>query len=284
MIPDQHKENQMPRRRSEQTSPWRHTLHEIIFEADTPAGKAFDLALIVSILLSVLVVMLDSIPKLHASYGGILLFAEWMFTLLFTLELILRLLCVRRPWRYAISFFGLVDILAILPTYLSLLIPSTHYLLVIRVLRLLRIFRVLKLVPYVGEAQALLAALRASRRKILVFLSAVLSLVVIFGSLMYVIEGEANGFTSIPISIYWAVVTLTTVGYGDISPKTDLGQTLAAGIMILGYAILAVPTGIVTVEMSRLPRGGISTQACPACGAEGHDTDAVFCKKCGSKL
>ena len=274
----------MPRQRPDQASVWRHRLHEIIFEADTPAGKAFDLALIVSILLSVLVVMLDSIARLRTAYGDILLYAEWTFTLLFTLELFLRLLCVRQPWRYAVSFFGMVDILAVLPTYLNLFIPGTHYLLVIRVLRLLRIFRVLKLVPYVGEAQALMAALRASRRKILVFLSAVLSLVVIFGSLMYVIEGEDNGFTSIPISIYWAVVTLTTVGYGDISPKTDLGQALAACIMILGYAIIAVPTGIVTVEMSRIPKGGFSTQACPVCGAEGHDADAVYCKKCGNKL
>ncbi len=274
----------MPRQRPEQAASWRHTLHEIIFEADTPAGKTFDLALIVSILFSVLVVMLDSIPRLRAAYGEVLFIAEWAFTLLFTLELILRLICVRRPWRYAVSFFGLVDILAVLPTYLSLFFYSTHYLLVIRVLRLLRIFRVLKLVPYVGEAQALLAALRASRRKILVFISAVLTLVIIFGSGMYVIEGEANGFTSIPISIYWAVVTLTTVGYGDISPKTDLGQALAACIMIFGYAIIAVPTGIVTVEMSRIPSKGITTQACPVCGAEGHDPDAVYCKKCGGKL
>lgn len=274
----------MPRQKPEQAPPWRHTLHEIIFEAGTPAGKLFDLALIICILLSILVVMVDSIPRLHMRFDTIIHYTEWFFTLLFTLELILRLLSVRRPWRYAVSFFGLVDILAVLPTYLSLLIPSTHYLMVIRVLRLLRIFRVFKLVPYVGEAQALLAALRASRRKILVFLSAVISLVIIFGSLMYVVEGEANGFTSIPTSIYWAVVTLTTVGYGDISPKTDLGQTLAACIMILGYAILAVPTGIVTVEMARIPRGGFSTQACFECGAEGHDADALYCKKCGSKL
>lgn len=274
----------MPRKLPDKAALWRHKLHEIIFEADTPAGKGFDLALIASILLSVLVVLLDSIPHIHERFHSALLFAEWSFTLLFSLELALRLACVRRPLRYVFSFFGLVDILAVLPTYLSLLVPGTHYLLVIRVLRLLRIFRVLKLVPYVGEAQALLAALRASRRKILVFLSAVLTLVVIFGALMYVIEGEANGFTSIPTSIYWAVVTLTTVGYGDISPKTALGQGVAALIMILGYAILAVPTGIVTVEMARIPQGGLSTQACPVCGAEGHDADAVYCKKCGGKL
>ncbi len=274
----------MPSHRPDQAVSWRLRLHEIIFEADTPAGKFFDLALIVSILLSVLVVMLDSTPSLREAYGKALFFAEWTFTLLFTVELILRLICVRRPWRYAVSFFGVVDILAVLPTYLSLFFYSTHYLLVIRVLRLLRIFRVLKLVSYVGEAQALMTALSASKRKILVFLSAVLTLVVIFGSVMYVIEGEANGFTSIPTSIYWAVVTLTTVGYGDISPKTSLGQAVAACIMILGYAIIAVPTGIVTAEMSRMPKGGITTQACPVCGAEGHAPDAVFCKKCGGRL
>ena len=270
--------------RDESFSPWRARLHEIIFEADTPAGQYFDIALIVCILLSTLCVMLDSVRDIRAAYSGTLNALEWVFTLLFTVEYGLRLACVQRPLRYAISFYGLVDLLSILPTYLSLLIAGAHYLLVIRILRILRIFRVLKLVTYVGEARLLIRALRASRRKIGVFLFAVITLVVILGSLMYVIEGEVNGFTSIPRSIYWAIVTLTTVGYGDIAPRTDLGQLLAAFVMILGYAIIAVPTGIVTVEMANVFRQSTNTRACPACAAEGHDDDAVYCKFCGSPL
>ena len=270
--------------RDESFSPWRARLHEIIFEADTPAGKYFDIALIVCILLSTLCVMLDSVRDIRAAYSETLNALEWVFTLLFTVEYGLRLACVRRPLRYAISFYGLVDLLSILPTYLSLLITGAHYLLVIRILRILRIFRVLKLVTYVGEARLLIRALRASRRKIGVFLFAVITLVVILGSLMYLIEGEANGFTSIPRSIYWAIVTLTTVGYGDIAPRTDLGQLLAAFVMILGYAIIAVPTGIVTVEMANVFRQSTNTRACPTCAAEGHDDNAVYCKFCGSPL
>ena len=265
-------------------SPWRHKLHEVIFEADTPAGKAFDVALIGCILLSVLAVMLDSVGAVRRAYGPWLSRAEWLFTILFSAEYLLRLISVRRSLRYASSFFGVVDLLAVLPTYISLILPGTHYLLVIRVLRILRIFRVFKLVQYVSEARLLRQAISASGRKITVFLFTVLTLVTVFGSLLYVIEGEANGFTSIPRSIYWAVVTLTTVGYGDISPQTNLGQAVSAIIMILGYSIIAVPTGIMTVEISRAAQRHITTTACPDCSAEGHDADARYCKYCGAKL
>jgi voltage-gated potassium channel len=256
----------------------------VIFEADTIAGKAFDLALILSITLSVLAVVLDSVASVHARWGAELLVAEWAFTVLFTIEYVLRIVSVRKPMRYVFSFFGVVDLLAILPTYISLVVPGSQYLLVIRVLRVLRIFRVLKLANYLKEARQLTAAMRSSRRKITVFLFTVLTLVVILGSLMYMIEGEASGFTSIPQGVYWAIVTLTTVGYGDISPATPLGKALAAVVMILGYGIIAVPTGIVTVELSRAASGRVSTQACESCGAEGHDVDAVHCKYCGAKL
>ncbi|NWH06097.1 ion transporter [Desulfobacter latus] len=259
-------------------------LHEIIFEADTRAGKWFDLILILSILSSVLVVMLDSVAAVKVSHGNLLYGIEWGFTLLFTLEYLLRLFCVTKPLRYAFSFLGLVDLLAVLPTYVSLVLPGSQYMLVIRILRVLRVFRVLKLASYVGEAAILMQALLASRRKITIFLLAIISLVVIFGSLMYLIEGPENGFTSIPRSIYWAIVTMTTVGYGDISPKTNLGQSLASVIMILGYAIIAVPTGIVTAQLNHAGRKKISTQACPACMALGHDPDAVFCKFCSERL
>ena len=263
---------------------WRTVLHEVIFEADTPFGKGFDVLLIVSILASVMVVMLDSVDAVQSHYGKLLYGIEWLFTILFTVEYLLRLMCVGRPLKYAISFYGTVDLLAIIPTYVSLFLPGSQYLLVIRILRILRIFRILKLVSYLGEARRLMQALQASRQKIAVFLYTVMTLVVIFGSLMYVIEGGDHGFTSIPRSIYWAIVTLTTVGYGDISPQTVLGQTLASMVMILGYAIIAVPTGIVTVEMSRTFGRKISTQACPECSAEGHDADARYCKFCGAML
>ena len=263
---------------------WRSRLHEVIFEADTFAGKAFDLVLILSISLSVLAVVLDSVVSVHARWGDELLVVEWAFTILFTIEYALRIVAVRRPLRYAWSFFGVVDLLAILPTYISLVVPGSQYLLVIRVLRVLRIFRVLKLANYLKEARQLTAAMRSSRRKITVFLFTVLTLVVVLGSLMYMIEGEESGFTSIPQAVYWAIVTLTTVGYGDISPITPLGKALAAVVMILGYGIIAVPTGIVTVELSRASSGRVSTQACESCGAEGHDADAVHCKYCGARL
>lgn len=261
---------------------WRARLHEVIFEADTTAGKAFDILLILAILLSVAAVMLESVPRYRESHGVMLHRAEWVFTILFTIEYVLRWSCVRRPWRYATSFFGIVDLLAVVPTYLDVLIPGTHYLFVIRVLRLLRIFRVLKLVAFVGEAETLMRALGASRRKIMVFLLGVLAIVVIVGTAMYVLEGEGNGFTSIPVSIYWAIVTVTTVGYGDLSPQTGAGQTLAAFLMIIGYAIIAVPTGIVSVEIAHA--AGISTQACPRCAAQGHPVDARFCHRCGASL
>jgi voltage-gated potassium channel len=263
---------------------WRDILFEIIFEADTPAGKWFDIVLIISILLSVMTVMLDSVSSIRAKYGDFLYAAEWFFTILFTVEYIFRLLCIGKPIRYAVSFFGIVDLLAILPTYMSLLFFGSRYLLVVRLLRVLRIFRVLKLGHHTKEAAVLRGALYASRRKIIVFLFVVLTLVVIIGSLMYVIEKQENGFTSIPRSVYWAVVTLTTVGYGDISPKSGMGQFLAAIVMILGYSIIAVPTGIVTVELSQAYKEKTSSQACPNCSAEGHDRDALYCKLCGTKL
>src|SRR5210317_597602 len=255
-------------------APWRDTLHEIIFEAETSSGKWFDILLIVSILASVLAVMLDSVAGISKDYGSLLYGIEWFFTIVFTIEYILRIICVGRPLLYATSFFGIVDLLAIVPTYISLFIPGSEFFLVVRILRILRIFRVLKLIQYMGEALLLMKALRASSRKIIVFLFTVSTLVIILGSIMYVIEGAENGFTSIPRSIYWAIVTLTTVGYGDISPQTNLGQVLAAFIMILGYSIIAVPTGIVTVELSQLSHKKANTKTCKDCGAEGHDTDA----------
>ena len=262
----------------------RNTIHEIIFEADTPAGKAFDVALLVLIILSVIAVMLESTKTIEVRYGNLLRTFEWIVTIIFTIEYLLRLYCVGKPARYARSFFGIVDLLAILPTYLSVLIPGAQSLLVIRALRLLRVFRVLKLAHFVGEASELRAALSASARKIIVFLGAVLTIVVIVGSMMYLIEGEENGFTSIPVSIYWAIVTMTTVGYGDIAPQTALGKILASAIMIMGYGIIAVPTGIVSVELAGVTRRRINTQACPECGAGGHDGDAVHCKYCGGKI
>ncbi len=257
-------------------------LHEIIFEADTPSGKLFDVVLILSILLSVIVVMLDSVAALQQQYGRIFYLVEWFFTLLFSVEYLLRLSCIGRPLKYATSFYGVVDLLSIVPTYLSLFLPGGKYLLVIRILRLLRVFRVLKLVQYVGEANFLWRALRSSRRKIAVFLLSVLLMMVIFGSVMYIIEGPDHGFTSIPRSIYWAIVTMTTVGYGDISPQTDLGQALASLVMIIGYGIIAIPTGIVTAELTATRQ--ISTQSCPECSAEGHAPDAKHCKFCGANL
>ncbi|PLY01718.1 MAG: ion transporter [Desulfuromonas sp.] len=265
-------------------SNWRARLHEIIFEADTPLGKSFDVALIAAIIASVIAVMLDSVATVRQNYGFWLSAFEWFFTLLFSIEYGLRLLSITRPSRYALSFYGIVDLLAILPTYLSLLLPGSQFLLTIRILRLLRVFRVFKLVNYLGAADTLRNALGASRRKIAVFLFTVMNLVVILGSLMYVIEGTESGFTSIPVSIYWAIVTLTTVGYGDISPQTPTGQVLASFIMIIGYGIIAVPTGIVTAELTRAKQLEISTQACPACSAEGHDPDARHCKFCGTHL
>jgi len=263
---------------------WRGKLHEIIFEADTTAGKYFDIFLIVSILLSVGVIMLDSVEPIHIQHGEMFEWLEWFFTILFTIEYCLRLISVCKPLKYAASFLGIVDFTAILPTYLSLILPGVQYLLIIRMLRVLRIFRVLKLAQYLSEAKTLTSALRASRRKITIFLFVVITLATIFGSFMYLVEGAENGFSSIPRSIYWAIVTLTTVGYGDIAPQTNFGQIIASIIMVLGYGIIAVPTGIVTVELGRVQAKAVTTQACPACGSEGHDADALYCKRCGQKL
>jgi len=263
---------------------WRLRLHEIIFEADTPAGKAFDILLIGAILLSIVAVMCDSVAEIRARHGQALYIIEWFFTGLFTIEYVARILSLGNPVRYVRSFYGLVDLVAILPTYLSLLLPGSQYLMVIRVLRLLRIFRVLKLAQYLNEAETLLKAMRSSLRKISVFLFAVMSLVLIFGSLLYLIEGDENGFTSIGVSCYWAITTLTTVGYGDLSPQTPLGRAVASLIMIMGYGVIAVPTGIVTAELVAPIKGRVSTQACPACGGEKHSYDAVYCKYCGAEL
>jgi len=263
---------------------WRSLLHEIIFEADTPAGKAFDVVLIWSIILSVTTVIFESMSGFRNAFGSTMFVIEWFFTILFTIEYILRLISVGHPLSYATSFFGVVDLLAIIPTYASLLIPGSQYLLTIRILRLLRVFRVFKLTAYLSEAKVLTSALRASRRKISVFLLAVVTIVVIIGSLMYVIEGEKNGFIDIPTSIYWAIVTMTTVGYGDLSPQTPVGKALASLVMIMGYGIIAVPTGIVTVGIAQAVKKTTSTQACRECGAEGHDPDAVYCKYCGKRL
>lgn len=260
----------------------RSRLHTLIFEADTPSGKTFDLLLLVFIILSVVAVLIDSVPSIHRSHGDFLLQAEWFFTILFTLEYFLRIVASSKPSKYIFSFYGIIDLLAILPTYLSLVLVGSQYLLVIRVLRLLRVFRVLKLARYVRASKVLTIAMRNSRHKIVVFLEVVLTLVVIMGSLMYLIEGEQNGFTSIPRSIYWAVVTLTTVGYGDIAPQTVLGQFVASVIMIIGYAIIAVPTGIISLEMAKA--GDSNTTVCRNCHCSDHEDDALYCKHCGEKL
>jgi voltage-gated potassium channel len=263
---------------------FRSRAREVIFGTDTPAGKAFDVALMILIIASVLAVVLESVSWIHDAYGPWLRAVEWAVTIAFTVEYLLRLYCVDKPWRYARSFFGVVDLLAILPTYLSVLIPGAQSLLVIRGLRLLRVFRVLKLAHFVGEASQLRVALQASLRKIIVFLGAVLTIVVIVGSMMYLVEGAEHGFVNIPVSIYWAIVTMTTVGYGDIAPQTALGKMLASVIMILGYGIIAVPTGIVSVELAGVSKKTATDRACPGCGAHGHDGDARYCKHCGTVL
>lgn len=263
----------------------RARLYQIVFESDTPEGRAFDVALLVAILVSVLSVVLESVPSIAATYGEQLRVLEWVLTGLFTAEYALRLLVVRQPLRYAVSLYGIVDLLALLPTWLSLFLPGTHSLLVIRGLRLLRVFRIFKMVEYVREAQLILAALAASSRKILVFLGAVLSAVVVIGATMYLVEGPEHGYDSIPRAMYWAVVTLSTVGYGDIAPKTPFGQFIASLVMMLGYSVLAVPTGIVTVEIAKAAGAARKLgQACIGCGHEGHDGDAVYCKRCGTRL
>ncbi|MBI1176115.1 ion transporter [bacterium] len=266
-----------------QLTGWRRKWFVIIFGSHTPAGKAFDVALFITIFLSVAVVMLESVATIRARYHEQLQLAEWVFTALFTVEYILRLACVPRPARYARSFFGVVDLLAVLPTYINLLFIGTHYLMIVRVMRLLRVFRVFKLARYLIEADVLIRALQASRAKIFVFLCAVVTTVFVIGATMYIVEGESNGFTSIPRSVYWAIVTLTTVGYGDIAPQTPLGQFLACLVMILGYGVIAVPTGIVSVELQQAARR-FAKRRCPQCGLAQHEQDAHFCRACGSQL
>ena len=261
----------------------RERIYRIMFEADTSTGRGFDILLILAIVASVVAVMLDSMATVREAAGGVLSAAEWVFTILFTIEYLLRLYAAPRRIRYARSFFGVIDLLALAPTYLSILLPGGHFLLVVRVLRVLRVFRVFKLAKYVAEAELIVAALKASGRKIAVFLFAVLSIVVVVGSLIYLIEGDASGFTSIPRSVYWAIVTLTTVGYGDISPRTPLGQTLAAAIMILGYGLIAVPTGLVSMEIS-LALSRHQKRVCPECGTAESDPDAKFCRRCSAGL
>lgn len=265
-------------------NPLKEKLHEIIFEADTKQGKFFDILLIVLILASVITVMLESVESINSKYNHIFDILEWIFTIFFTIEYILRLYIVYRPMKYALSFFGIVDLLAILPSYLSFFLVGSESLLVIRALRLLRVFRIFRLANFTREGQIILIAMRKSYRKIFVFLIFVLLLVTIFGSIMYLIEGNSNtGFDSIPRSVYWAIVTLTTVGYGDISPITPIGQFLAAIVMMLGYAVIAVPTGIVSAELTYLAKD-YNTQVCRYCSAEGHHDDSKFCYICGEEL
>ncbi len=263
---------------------WRRRMYVIIFEADTVAGRRFDLLLIWAIVISVGVVVLDSVAPIRARYGQFFTIAEWTFTALFSAEYLARLWCVRRPLVYARSFFGLIDLIAVLPTYLALFVPGLNALIDVRILRLLRIFRVLKMGAYVVEFQSLGSALRSSRRKILVFLMFVLLIVLLMGTLMYVIEGPANGFTSIPVGIYWAIVTMTTVGFGDITPQTDFGRFIASWQMLIGWGILAVPTGIVSAEFAAQRIRPPTTRTCAECLSTGHEPRARFCKDCAAPL
>jgi voltage-gated potassium channel len=289
MMPDDDAPPYVPQSPVEYGKPpagWRRRMYDVIFEADTPAGRRFDVALVVAIMLSILVVVLDSVPWLHRDHADLLNAFEWGFTALFTVEYAARIACVQRPWRYVTGFYGVIDLLAVLPSYFSLLMPGTELLLDIRILRLLRVFRIFKLTLYIEEYTRLGEALAASRRKILVFLSVVLMAILILGTIMYVVEGPKNGYTSIPVAMYWATVTMTTVGYGDITPHTNLGKAIASFMMLLGWGILAVPTGIVTAEMTLRHGAGRSRsdRTCAACGSRGHDADARFCKDCGAAL
>ncbi|WP_236640898.1 ion transporter [Flagellimonas alvinocaridis] len=273
-------------------SGWKNKLHEIIYEADTPMGKLFDMALFFLIILSVILVMLETVKEIDERYHQILLVLEWCVTIFFSLEYIARIVSIKKPWKYIFSFYGIIDFVSTIPLYLSYILAGSQVLLAVRAFRLLRIFRILKLVKFIGEASQLQSALKASRTKIAVFIYVVLILSVILGTLMYLVEGDDAGFTSIPRSIYWTIVTLTTVGFGDITPQTSLGQFLATIIMILGYGIIAVPTGIVTAEFSRNKKETeetkklvhLNTQACPSCSAEGHRDDATHCYNCGHTL
>ena len=261
----------------------KHRLHEIIYEADTKGGKLFDVILLIAILASILFVMLESVQSIDEKYGPFLDVAEWVITILFSLEYVLRIVTVKKPWKYIFSFYGIIDLLSTIPKYVSLILIDSHNLAVLRALRLLRIFRILKIARYIGASNRLLLALRSSRAKIAVFLLFVLILCIILGTIMYMIEGAENGFTSIPRSVYWAIVTLTTVGYGDIAPVTALGQLIASAIMILGYAIIAIPTGIVGSEMMNA-NIHTNTQSCPNCMRDSHQDGAIFCYHCGDKL
>jgi len=261
----------------------KHRLHEIIYEADTRGGKLFDVILLIAILASILFVMLESVQSIDEKYGSFLDVAEWVITILFSLEYTLRIVTVKKPWKYIFSFYGIIDLLSTIPKYISLILIDSHNLAVLRALRLLRIFRILKVTRYIGASNRLLLALRSSRAKIAVFLLFVLILCIILGTIMYMIEGSENGFTSIPRSVYWAIVTLTTVGYGDIAPVTALGQLIASAIMILGYAIIAIPTGIVGSEMMNA-KIHTNTQSCPNCMRDSHQDGAIFCYHCGDKL
>lgn len=275
---------------------WKQKLHEIIYEADTPMGKWFDIVLIFVILFSVLLIMLESVKQIDEEYHRTLLTLEWVVTILFTIEYIARIICIQKPFKYIFSFYGIIDFLSTIPLYLSYVLAGSQVLLAVRAFRLLRVFRILKLVRFLGEASQLKSALRASSAKITVFLFAVLILSVMLGTLMYLVEGDEAGFTSIPISIYWTIVTLTTVGYGDIAPITPQGQFIATVIMLLGYGVIAVPTGMVTVEFGKRSRAlktgedkvekfvHVNTQACPSCSKEGHRDDASHCYNCGSLL
>ena len=268
---------------------WKNKLHEIIYEADTPMGKWFDIILFALIIISVILVMLESVKDIDAEYHDILLVSEWIITIFFTIEYIVRLISIKKPLKYALSFYGIIDFISTIPLYISYFFVGSQVLLAVRALRLLRVFRILKLVQYLGEASQLRSALKASRNKIAVFIYTVLILSVIMGTLMYWIESDASGFTSIPRGIYWAIVTLTTVGYGDIAPQTPIGQLIATIVMILGYGIIAVPTGIVTSEFTKqgnqdTTRIHLNTQACPSCSTEGHRDNAAHCYNCGSKL
>ncbi len=268
---------------------WKARLHEVIYGTHTPAGKTFDLVLLVVILYSVVIVMLESIPSIDSEYHGFLNISEWVVTVLFTIEYILRIICIRRPSRYIFSFFGIVDFLSTIPKYLSLFVIGSQYITAFRALRLLRVFRILKLVRFVGESNQLLRALRASRAKIFVFIFFLMVISVLLGTIMYLVEGPQNGFNSIPHSVYWTIVTLTTVGYGDISPQTGLGQVIATLIMIIGYGIIAVPTGIVTSEYTAQKREGKSPEEeiksrCAVCGTTILRPDAHYCRKCGNRL
>ncbi|UZE95307.1 ion transporter [Alkalimarinus alittae] len=262
----------------------KETLFEIIFESDTHSGKWFDIALIICIVISVAAVMLDSIPSIREEYRTVFQWLEWTFTILFTIEYAVRIYCVPNRMRYIFSFYGLVDLVAIIPTYLGLFITDVQYLLVIRILRILRIFRILKLTRYISQAKLLTDALYRSQEKVTVFFFSIFSLAVIFGAAMYIVEGAENGFTSIPKSVYWAIVTITTVGYGDISPQTGLGQVIASVIMVTGYSIIAIPTGIFAAELSQVIRKEKLSRVCPGCKKAGHEAKANYCDDCGAKL